>query len=339
MDYSENSHIDILISRYLMGNASPQEIEELFNWIKACDENTRYFHRQQDIWAVLNPAIDIEDVNTDYAEQRVLRKAGIALNRRSFFKKFVFFWSRIAAVAVLPLIAIIGFLIYRTAGDSALDDITITTAFGSMSSTNLPDGSAVWLNANSSLTYSPKMNSNTRDIFLHGEAYFEVKSDAAHPFNVHTPYITVTAKGTEFNVNAYDSIASVTLVSGRVDVEVKEQSLRLNPGEHLAITDGKPTVRDNIDTARYCSWRNGMLIFEDEPLLNICNRLQQMYDVEFDIAPELTDRTFRMILNGENISEIVRFFEMSAPVTCEFETQKAPGDTTCTKSKVRIMPS
>lgn len=339
MDYSENNHIDILISRYLMGNASSQEIEELFNWIKLCDENIQYFHRQQDIWAVLNPAIDIDDVNIDNAEQRVLRKTGIALNKRSFFKRFIFFWSRIAAVAVLPLIAIIGFLILHSMGDTALDDVTITTAFGSMSTTNLPDGSTVWLNANSSLTYNPDMNSGTRDVFLHGEAYFEVRSDAAHPFNVHTPYITVTAKGTEFNVNAYDSIASVTLVNGRVDVEVKEKSVQLNPGEHLAITDGKPIVNDNIDTARYCSWRNGMLIFEDESLLNICNRLQHMYDVEFDIAPELTDRTFRMILNGENISEIVRFFEMSAPVTCEFETQKAPGDTTRTKSKVRIIPS
>lgn len=339
MDYTENNHIDILISRYLMGNASSQEIEELFNWIKSRDENLQYFHRQQDIWAVLNPVINLEDVNTDNAEQIVLRKTGIALIKRSFFKKFVFFWSRIAAVALLPLIAIIGFLILRTTENSALDDVTITTAFGSMSSTNLPDGSTVWLNANSSLKYNPDMNSGTRDVFLHGEAYFEVRSDAAHPFNVHTPYITVTAKGTEFNVNAYDSIASVTLVNGLVGVEVNEQSLQLHPGEHLAITDGKPVINNNIDTAKYCCWRNGMLIFEDESLLNICNRLQQMYDVEFDIAPELRDRTFRMILNGENISEIVRFFEMSAPVTCDFETQKAPDDTTRMKSKVRIMPS
>ena len=339
MDYTENNHIDILISRYLMGNASSREIEELFNWIKLSDDNKRYFHLQQDIWAVLNPAMEIDNVNTDDAEHRVLRKTGIATNKRSFFKRFVFFWSRIAAVAVLPLIAVIGFLILRTMDGPALDDVTVTTAFGSMSTTNLPDGSAVWLNANSSLTYSPDMNSGTRDVFLHGEAYFEVRSDAAHPFNVHTPYITVTAKGTEFNVNAYDSIASVTLVNGRVDVEVNEQSLQLNPGEHLAISDGKPIINDNIDTAKYCCWRNGMLIFEDESLLNICKRLQQMYDVEFDIAPELRARTFRMILNGENISDIVRFFEMSAPVICEFVTREAPGDTACAKPKVRIMPS
>lgn len=339
MDCTENNHIDILISRYLMGNASPQEIEELFNWITQSDENRQYFHRQQDIWAVLKPAIDIDNVNTDSAEQNVLRKTGIASNRRSFFRRFIFFWSRIAAIAVLPLIAIIGFMAYRTAEHTGPDDVTIMTAFGSLSTTNLPDGSAVWLNANSSLTYSPDMNGGTRDVFLQGEAYFKVRSDAAHPFNVHTPYITVTAKGTEFNVNAYDSTASVTLVNGRVDVEVMKQSIQLNPGEHLAIADGKPVVRDNIDTARYCSWRNGMLVFEDESLLNICNRLQQMYDVEFDIASELRDRTFRMILNGENISEIVRYFEMAAPVICEFETQKAPGDTASTKPKVRIMPS
>ena len=103
MDYTENNHIDILISRYLMGNASSQEIEELFNWIKSRDENLQYFHRQQDIWAVLNPVINLEDVNTDNAEQIVLRKTGIALIKRSFFKKFVFFWSRIAAVALLSL--------------------------------------------------------------------------------------------------------------------------------------------------------------------------------------------------------------------------------------------
>lgn len=339
MDCTENNHIDILISRYLMGNASSQEIEELFNWITQSDENRQYFHRQQDIWAVLKPTIDIDNVNTDSAEQNVLRKTGIASNRRSFFRRFISFWSRIAAIAVLPLIAIIGFMAYRTAVHTGPDDVTITTAFGSLSTTNLPDGSAVWLNANSSLTYSPAMNGGTRDVFLQGEAYFEVRSDAAHPFNVHTPYITVTARGTEFNVNAYDSIASVTLVNGRVGVEVKKQSIQLNPGEHLAIADGKPVVRDSIDTARYCSWRNGMLIFEDESLLNICNRLQQMYDVEFVIAPELRDRTFRMILNGENISEIVRYFEMASPVICEFETQKAPGDTASTKPKVRIMPS
>ena len=260
MDYSENNHIDILISRYLMGNASSQEIEELFNWIKLSDENKRYFHRQQDIWAVLNPAMDIDDVNTDNAEQRVLRKTGITANKRPFVKKFIFIWSRIAAVAVLPLIAIIGFFILRAMDDTALDDVTITTAFGSMSCTNLPDGSSVWLNANSSLTYSPEMNSGTRDVFLHGEAYFEVKSDAANPFNVHTPYITVTAKGTEFNVNAYDKeVTTVYLKEGKVRlterVTGRQNRYLMAPDEMLAVDRNARTCRAVRPAGKSRRWR------------------------------------------------------------------------------------
>ena len=216
--------------------------------------------------------------------------------------------------------------------------MTITTAFGSLSSTDLPDGTTVWLNANSSLTYSPAMDGDERNVFLQGEAYFKVKADARHPFNVQTPYMTVTATGTEFNVNAYDSIASVTLVNGHVNVGIKDRSLALKPGEHLSMTDGRPVICKLSDTEKYCCWKKGMLIFEDESLVSICNRLQQMYDVEFDIAPELRNRTFRMILNGENINEVTRFFEMSAPVICESLTPKDGNDTTNLKQRYRIRP-
>lgn len=338
MDYNENNHIDFLISRYLTGDASSQEIEELYHWIKSDDNNKSYFLRQQDIWAVLNPSMDIKDINTDNAEQKVLRGTGIISRRHSLFRKLIVFWSRIAAVAILPLIAVMGYLLYRSLENTTLDDVTLTTAFGNLSRTNLPDGSTVWLNANSSLTYNPDMSGDTRNVVLQGEAYFEVKADARHPFNVHTPYMTVTATGTEFNINAYDSIASVTLVNGHVNVGVKNQDVSLSPGEHLAVTDGRAVVCNVADTEKYCCWRNGTLIFEDESLLNICNRLQQMYDVKFDVAPEVKDRTFRMILNGENISEIVRYFEMSAPVMCEFETHKKHNDTTGVKQRIRIMP-
>lgn len=334
-----NNTIDSLISRYLMGNASSHEIEELRRWIESDEQNRKYFQRQQDIWAVLNPTIDINDIDTVSAELKVLRKIGIVSSRFAIFKKLLGYWSRIAAVAILPLLAVVGYLIYRQSEERDIADVTITTSFGCLSSTVLPDGTIVWLNANSSLQYDPMMDDNVRNVILHGEAYFDVKADAKHPFNVKTPYMTVTATGTEFNVNAYDSSASITLVDGKVSVEVESKSMTLNPGEHLAVADGRPTISNHINTEKYCCWRNGTLIFEDEPLFNICNRLQQIYDVEFDIAPELKERTFRMILNGENISEVVRFFELAAPVTCEFENLKSPDDTTKFKSKIHIMPS
>lgn len=339
MDNDIKHTVDSLITRYLMGNASTGEIEELRHWIESDEQHKRYFQRQQDIWAVLNPTVDINDIDAENAELKVLRKAGIASSRLAIFKKLLGYWSRIAAVVILPLLAVVGYLIYRPLEERDIADATISTSFGCLSRTVLPDGTTVWLNANSSLQYDPMMDDNVRNVILHGEAYFDVKADAKHPFNVKTPYMTVTATGTEFNVNAYDSSASVTLVDGKVSVEVESKTMTLNPGEHMAVADGRPTISNHINTEKYCCWRNGTLIFEDEPLFNICNRLQQIYDVEFDIAPELKERTFRMILNGENISEVVRFFELAAPVTCEFENLKSPDDTTKFKSRIRIMPS
>ena len=102
MDYYDNNHIDILISRYLAGDATSPEIEELFNWIQSDDNNRRYFLRQQDIWSVLNPAVDISDINTADAERKILKETGIMPRRRSVFRKLFGFWSRIAAVILLP---------------------------------------------------------------------------------------------------------------------------------------------------------------------------------------------------------------------------------------------
>ena len=123
-----------------------------------------------------------------------------------------------------------------------------------------------------------------------------------------------------------------------MNVGIKDRSLALKPGEHLSMTDGRTLISKESDTEKYCCWKKGMLIFEDESLVSICNRLQQMYDVEFEIAPELRNRTFRMILNGENINEVTRFFEMSAPVVCESLTLKEGTDTANLKQRYRIVP-
>ncbi|MGM9762864.1 MAG: FecR family protein [Candidatus Cryptobacteroides sp.] len=338
MDHNENNQINLLISRYLTGNASSQEIEELYKWIQQSDGNRKYFHRQQDIWTALNPAAGVKDIDTAKAELKVLRKAGIRPDRRQLLRKVLVVWSCVAAAVILPLVVALGYLMADRREITGPDDVTITTAFGSLGSTRLPDGTTVWLNANSSLTYNPAMGGRTRNVSLQGEAYFDVKADEEHPFNVNTAYMTVTATGTEFNVNAYDASASITLVKGRVNVGICNQSLKLSPNEHLSMTDGKAVISRQVDTEKYCCWRNGILIFEDEPLLAICKRLQQIYDVEFDLAPELEDRTFRMILNGENISEIVHFFELAAPVACEIGPQKNADDTSRIKQKIRIMP-
>lgn len=332
---NDNTDIDIIIARYFGGNAAPDEIERLRKWIEQSPDNKRTFFEQQDLWEALLPSFDVTDSDTEKAERRVMAKAGIKPRGSGLVRKLFVFWSRIAAVAILPLLAVTVYFLVRT-GNLTDTDVTLSTDYGCTSKASLPDGTVVWINANSSLEYSQTMTGENRDVNLRGEAYFDVHADKDHPFIVHTSYMSVTATGTEFNVNAYDSNASVTLVDGKVNVADKSREVPLLPGEHLAILDGSPTVSKGVDLDRYCGWRNGVLIFEDEPIHAICRRLEQIYNVEFEIDPALTGRTFRFILKGENLSEIMNLFQLTAPVACVTEGNAT--DTINSRQTIRITP-
>ena len=328
----------MVIAHYLTDNATHDEIDALLRWIQQSEENRKYFFEQQDIWENLHPSFHLKDIDTEKAERKRLFRTGITSRGSAMMKKILRLWSRFAAVALLPLLAILLYFTLKPGESSPrYDYVTLYAAYGCTSMATLPDSTVVWLNANSTLRYSPDMDGNSRDVDLHGEAYFDVQADAAHPFNVHTPYITVTATGTEFNVNVYDSDASVTLVKGKVNVEADGKEQPLLPGERLSVRDGRTSISNNIDLDKYCAWRDGILIFDDDPLTDICRRLQQIYDVEFDIAPELNDQTFHMILKGENISEIIHLFELSAPVKCIAEDKNA--GRTKSHQKIHIIPS
>lgn len=333
-----NTDINNIIARYFGGTATSDEIERLRLWIEQSPENKRIFFEQQDLWEALAPSFSVTDSDTEKAERKVMAKAGIAPRGSGILRKVLVFWSRIAAVAVLPLIAVVVYFLVKPE-KVPLQDITLSTYYGCTSKATLPDSTIVWLNANSSLSYSRELPyDGRREVNLHGEAYFDVHSDAAHPFTVHTPYISVTATGTEFNVNAYDRDASVTLAQGRVEVSDAGKQISLLPGEHLQIENGTPTVSKNVDLNKYCAWRNGVLIFEDEPVNTICRRLEQIYNVKFDIDPAVCGRTFRFILKGENLSEIMSLFELTAPITCIAENDSHTADSLDLPQIIHIKP-
>lgn len=332
---NDNTDIDLIIARYFGGNAAPDEIDRLRKWIEQSPENRKAFFEQQDLWEALLPSFDVSDSDTEKAERRVMAKAGIKPRGSGLVRKLFVFWSKIAAMAIIPLLAVTVYSLVRT-GNARDTDVTLSTDYGCTSKASLPDGTVVWLNANSTLEYSQTMTGDNRDVNLRGEAYFDVHADTAHPFVVHTSCISVTATGTEFNVNAYDSDASVTLAEGKVSVADDGKLVPLLPGEHFAILDGTPTVSKDVDLERYCAWRNGVLIFEDEPIHAICRRLEQIYNVDFEIDPALTGRTFRFILKGENLSEIMNLFQLTAPVACVAEGNAT--DTINSRQTIRIMP-
>lgn len=158
----------------------------------------------------------------------------------------------------------------------------------------LPDGSRIWANSRTSITYPREFASDHREIYVTGEVYAEISHDEKRPFTVLTRDFNVKVLGTSFNIMAYeaDSVAQVVLVSGSINLAGKEtEPITLTPGDLAEITPAGTGDPVKVDVEPYISWIHNILICSDEPLDNVCRRLHRCYDMEFVIEPSVADIT------------------------------------------------
>lgn len=180
----------------------------------------------------------------------------------------------------------------------------------------LSDGSKVWLNACTRLTY-PVLFGDIREVELEGEAYFEVTHDEKRPFVVRTNKASIAVLGTEFNVNTHRSQKVETvLVKGKVAVEVPgQQKVVLRPGE-LAETGGSEIVVSSVNVRRYTAWRNGEFYFEEASLEEIMQELSDWYCVQtVFLNQEVRAHKFSGVLErNESIQEVLKKIERTTSV-------------------------
>jgi transmembrane sensor len=162
---------------------------------------------------------------------------------------------------------------------------TMSTPRGGQYKLTLPDGSKVWLNAASSITYPAAFTGNDRTVQVDGELYFEVAKDANHPFIVKKGATSVTVLGTHFNVNAYndEEQLKVTLLEGSVKVSSSESgaSALLKPGQQVSVYEtamiSQPAY---VNTDQVMAWKNGIFNFHKASLQEVMRQLSRWYDVE-----------------------------------------------------------
>ncbi len=159
---------------------------------------------------------------------------------------------------------------------------TLKVPNGKSYTIELCDGTKVWLNACSELTFPDVFIGNNREVKLKGEAFFSVHSDKAHPFWVNTERSKVRVTGTQFNVNSYpNENNTVTLVEGVVGVLVDNQEFTIKPGQQLVQFKNQACEIKNVNTSLYTCWRDGVYEFRDLSLKDITTRLERWYNVEF----------------------------------------------------------
>jgi ferric-dicitrate binding protein FerR (iron transport regulator) len=174
---------------------------------------------------------------------------------------------------------------------------TISTPRGGQFEVVLPDGTKVWLNAETSLTYPVIFKGNRRSVTLNGEAYFEVTKNASMPFIVKTSGQTVEVLGTHFNVNSYadESAVKTTLLEGSVRVadNSNKSEVVLQPGQQAVDHPGIIRVVRDADIEEAMAWKNGKFIFRNADLHTIMRQLSRWYDVDVEFQGIIPEKHYR----------------------------------------------
>jgi hypothetical protein len=163
--------------------------------------------------------------------------------------------------------------------------------YGKRSYLLLSDGTKVWINSGSRLVYAPQFTGDTREVFLEGEAYFEVAKDAGKPFYVRTDAFTINVLGTKFNVKAYkdDKEYTTVLVEGKVSMKVQDQFFSkdaiLAPNQKMTLIKGQSDFqRSNVDdTGFYTNWIYGYLEFKNANLSDVLKSIQRYYNIDIEL--------------------------------------------------------
>ena len=288
---STNTHIEIdeLIATYLSQGLKSEKLSELENWLKASPENQKHFQQMREIWFSTISANEEERYNKEEAYSRFLNRTRQIPQEEKTVKKLSLhkFFYGAAAVALLCLIS---FASYRTGTEQVkkqFAEMVVEAPLGSKTRLYLPDGTLVWLNAGSKMSYAQDFGINERALNLTGEAYFEVTKNKHIPFKVHTDELDVKVLGTKFNFRNYqdDLEAKVCLLEGKVALSTQQKETILHPDQQ-ALLDKKTgkLLISNTKAAYSAEWTTDRLYFDEALLPDIVKELERSYNIKITIA-------------------------------------------------------
>ncbi len=258
-------------------------------------------------------------------------------------------FARIAAVLILPILLYTGYLQFygqnRMFTSELSELVNVNCQRGTVTNLTLPDGSQVWLNAGSTISYPNRFSGNTRQVTVNGEAYFEVVKNKKLPMVVSVGDVDVKVYGTSFNVNTFsDKTVKVTLVEGSVALSTpltkfygKDEFL-IKPGQTVSFDENSREleVKDE-DTFYYTAWKDGVLVFRNAEFRSIAETLSRRFNVDIEIKDQnLASVQIDATFNNEGLTEILRLLSLSTPFTYRNEVPQKLPDGSYEKSKIYI---
>ncbi len=340
------SEIEELLPGYLSGDLSGEDRSIVDDWRKESPENEILCRKSQRAWEAIPLLHEMEQFNSFEA----LKKVNARLSH-SYFSKWRINIQRAAAILLLPLLVWSGYLTIRNLSLKKISDEyvmmqTVTSRQGMVTQFSLADGTKVWLNSGSELQFPIRFTGDMRKVKLRGEAFFEVAKNEKQPFRVNAKELDIDVLGTSFNVIGYDDDTQleVILVEGKLSLSAENGQLKkeygtILPGERAVFKEESREVYTNeVEVDKYISWRDGNLIFRDDPMEDVIRRLSRWFNVEIVVNdPEIESYIYTATFRNENLEQVLKLLKLSAPIDYRIINSKALPDSEFTKQKIYLM--
>jgi transmembrane sensor len=292
-----SEYIDLIV-KDLSGELNAEDQERLQNWLVASTNNKRLYDEYRKVWDEMDVVQDRTSRELETEWQRLQKAMDEPVNKPT--KKTNPFLRIAASVVILITV---GMAIFYILNQNTLEEVVAESAVQEI---ELPEGSVISLNLDSKISYPKKFESETREVKLEGEAFFEVAQDTSRPFIIKTDEVYVEVLGTAFNVRAYENeeAVEITVENGKVAVYRigdKDNMVILVRGQKAVFRKelAELAAMENEDI-NYKSWKTRKIIFEDTPMSEVVRIVNDIYHTNLE-------------LSGTNLNE--------CPVTTVFDNQ------------------
>ncbi|RIJ50002.1 FecR family protein [Maribellus luteus] len=361
-----NIYISLVI-KYLGGEIDEVQKKKLFEWVYATPANEKLFYNLKDIWETARYESITRNTQTDKEWDKFISKA-IKEETKSYNRRLVTMQvvKKVLQIAAIIIITFgIGFYTKNLIPQSQ-EYTTLNVPYGAKTQLELADGSKIWVNSGSKLTYPTKLNEKEVNIFLEGEAYFDIVKDKSRKLNVKTSTISIQVIGTAFNVKSYENedIVETTLVRGEISIlgKVGNKSINhavvLKPNQQATLVKGKQniqvnevqdeasnvipdkvdtkikpiqpalTINEEVDVIDFTSWKNNKLVFKSERFEDLAIKIERWYNVRVIWKDEeLKNTLYTGVFEKETIEQALHALSLSSP----FKYQITKNEITITK--------
>ena len=307
---------------------SAQELKFLRQWLSNTTNRKLIDEWMLSEWKLVpevESTVSFEDLANQINKQYDALKP-VSVWEHSWFRQF----QKIAAILLLPIIILTAY--YFLISESNFHNYSeVIVPKGQKSEIVLPDGTHIWLNSATTMRYPVKFGNGVRQVFLDGEAYFEVTENKHKPFLVNTSNLRVKVLGTKFNVKAYSDEKDIetALLSGKINLLLNSSSknmetVEMNPGELINYSIEKKKIsKSGFETDEIVAWKSNRLVFRNDTFNNLVKKIERWYNVQiiYDQTLFKNQRLTVELMEGESIERLLRIIERTIKVDYKIENQ------------------